>query len=405
MSAAWEDLGRAGNLLQLLGVDAFGLVSMITQAALTARRNRGACLQLAEHVRVVEGLLRRLQMLTHLRRHPETRRPLEQLDDALRRAYLLVRSCGDELDLRSYLYQLLTGTHTNARMRAAEEEIDRYIRLIPMISLVATVRVEIIGEPKPGFTLRACGFPINGTTLCNFQWTRHLDDGSRQSIQGATIYDYVVTADDVNTVLVVECTPMDENGLQGESVKRFSNGKQKISCGMSKNIGGRNFKDSGMQNEINACFANGEALFNVFTVSDSSGDWDPATLMLSRTSYQVKHGRTDEVMAEGIYSQINEIKVPIGRTTQFAILSSGGVNLQLNTSGTVDQNDVDNDVRLRDLIVLVMRVFQEKAFTPDAEEEGVLVLRGRNFVLFRAQLRLLEGQDSIRSGMCTLRFV
>ncbi|CAN6176983.1 unnamed protein product [Urochloa humidicola] len=76
---------------------------MITQAALKARRNRAACLQLAEHVRVVEGLPRRLQMLPQMRRHPETRRPLEQLDDALRRAYLLVRSCGQELELRSPL--------------------------------------------------------------------------------------------------------------------------------------------------------------------------------------------------------------------------------------------------------------------------------------------------------------
>jgi hypothetical protein len=143
MAAAWDDVGRVGNLLQLLGVDAFGLASMITQAALTAQRNRDACLQLSEHVGVVVGLLRRLQMLPRLRRHPETRRPLEQLDDALRRSYLLVRSCSQEQAATSYLYQLFTGAHTAKKLRAAEEEIDRYIRLIPMISLVATVRVEV----------------------------------------------------------------------------------------------------------------------------------------------------------------------------------------------------------------------------------------------------------------------
>jgi len=218
MAAAWDDMGRASNLLQLLGVDAFGLVSMITQAALTARQNRDLCLQLAEHGRVVAGLLQKLQRVPQLRRHPETRRPLEQLDDALRRAYLLVRTCGRELEFRSYIYQLLTGARTAARLRAAEEEIDRYIRLIPMIGLLATVRVEgadeveldrqsstppaspsfllqevpgstdvpelaptggamlpgiegfhIAGEPKLGFKLTACGFPTNDTTLCNFQ--------------------------------------------------------------------------------------------------------------------------------------------------------------------------------------------------------------------------------------------
>lgn len=31
---------------------------------------------------------------------------------------------------------------------------------------------------------------------------------------GATIYDYVVTADDVGTLLAVDCTPMDDNGRQ-----------------------------------------------------------------------------------------------------------------------------------------------------------------------------------------------
>lgn len=61
---------------------------------------------------------------------------------ARRRAYLLVRSCGEEMELRSYFYQLLTGTggQTAARLRAAEEEIDRYIRLMPMIGLVAAGR-------------------------------------------------------------------------------------------------------------------------------------------------------------------------------------------------------------------------------------------------------------------------
>ncbi|CAD6335545.1 unnamed protein product [Miscanthus lutarioriparius] len=387
MAVAWDDVGNASSILQLLGVDAFGLASMITQAALTARRNRDACLQLAEHVRVVEGLLRRLQTLPRLRRHPETRRPLEQLDDALRRAYLLVRSCGQELELRSYLYQLLTGAHTAARLLAAEEEIDRYIRLIPMIGLVATVGVEvtqevleldgedstlsqdhvllpgveefqIIGEPKPGFTLRVCGFPINGTKLCIFQWVRYLDDGTRQSIEGATMYDYVVTADDVDTLLAVQYTPMDDDGLQGELVTSFANGKSKIAC------------DSDMQSEINACISNKEALYNVFILNADS--WELATVMLRRTGYQIKAKMSDELIIEEEYSQMLQTKIPNGRTTQFVLVSSGGVNLAFNTCGITEPNTEDYDVRLRDLIVLTMRAFQKKALRLelDAEEEG-----------------------------------
>ncbi|XP_062229665.1 uncharacterized protein LOC133927286 [Phragmites australis] len=410
MAAPWDDVGRAGNLLQLLGVDAFGLASMITQAALTARRNRDACLQLAEHVRVVEGLLRRLQMLPRLRQHPETRRPLEQLDDALRRAYLLVRSCSQEQAARSYLYQLLTGAQTAAKLRAAEEEIDRYIRLMPMIGLVATVRVEgpeevleldsedstpppsprlsleeapgstailvptptgdvplpgiegfeIVGEPKLGFTLRACGFTINGTTLCNFQWVRYLNDGTRQSIEGATIYDYVVTADDFDTVLAVECTPMDDNDLQGELLRTFVNGMNKIAC------------DSDMQSEVDVCISNETALFNVFILREFSGDkWEPATVMLRRTGYQIILESTDEVVIEEEYSRTLQTKVPNGRSTQFVLVSSGGVRLlPFNTSGKTGPDNEDRDIRLRDLIVLVMRTFQKKALTLDAEEEG-----------------------------------
>jgi hypothetical protein len=43
---------------------------------------------------------------------------------------------------------------------------------------------QIAGEPRLGSTLTACGFPTNGTTLCNFQWVRHLENGIRQSIEG-----------------------------------------------------------------------------------------------------------------------------------------------------------------------------------------------------------------------------
>lgn len=89
---------------------------------------------------------------------------------------------------------------------------------------------QVVGNPIPGSTLRACGFSINGTTHCNFQWVHYLEDGTRQSIEGATMYDYVVTADDVGAVLVVECTPMDDHGRQGHLLMEFANSKQKITC-------------------------------------------------------------------------------------------------------------------------------------------------------------------------------
>ncbi|KAI8547076.1 hypothetical protein RHMOL_Rhmol07G0166900 [Rhododendron molle] len=57
---------------------------------------------------------------------------------------------------------------------------------------------QIIGEAKPGYRLQGCGFPVRGTPLCMFQWVRHLQDGTRHYIEGATEPEYVVTADDVD---------------------------------------------------------------------------------------------------------------------------------------------------------------------------------------------------------------
>ncbi|KAL5217341.1 hypothetical protein ABZP36_018025 [Zizania latifolia] len=214
---------------------------------------------------------------------------------------------------------------------------------------------QISGHPIPGSTLTACGFPTNGTTLCNFQWVRYLENGTRQSIEGATVYDHVVTADDVDTILAVDCTPMDDNGRQGELVTEFANGGKKITC------------DQEMQSTIDVCISNGRAQFNVFVLPGySSDEWELAILTLKRTGYHIKV--KDEVLAEEKYSPDLQMKIPNGRTTQFVLVSSGGVNLPFNTGGITEPNNDDSDVRLRDLIVLVMRTFQNKAL--DAKRKG-----------------------------------
>ncbi|CAM0909439.1 unnamed protein product [Alopecurus aequalis] len=215
---------------------------------------------------------------------------------------------------------------------------------------------QIVGEPRPGYTITACGFPTNGTTLCNFQWVRCLEDGTRLSIEGATMYDYVVTADDVGTLLAVDCTPMDDNGRQGDLVRRFANDENKISC------------DPDMQNDINTFISRGRADFDVHVLPEYSPDeWEHARLVLKRTGYQINLSQKEEVFIDEKYSPNLQMKIPNGRTTQFVLVSSGGVNLPFNTQGITEPND-DNDVRLRDLIVLVMRIFQNKAL--DAKRKG-----------------------------------
>ncbi|CAN6193273.1 unnamed protein product [Urochloa humidicola] len=106
---------------------------MVVQAALAARRHRDACRRLAQHVEIVGGLLRELE-LAELMRREATRRPLEQLSGALRRCYELVTACQDS----GYLRRLLAGARIAEELRAAEQEIDMFIRLVPLIALVDT---------------------------------------------------------------------------------------------------------------------------------------------------------------------------------------------------------------------------------------------------------------------------
>ena len=146
-SGLWTVLGQASNVAQLVGVDALGLVSMVVQAALAARRHRDACRRLAQHVEVVGGLLRELEVAELMRRET-TRRPLQQLHDALRRCYALVTACQD----CGYLRSLFVGARMAEELRAVEQEIDMFIRLVPLIALVDTAHERQV-KVRPCFSL------------------------------------------------------------------------------------------------------------------------------------------------------------------------------------------------------------------------------------------------------------
>jgi hypothetical protein len=155
-SGLWNVLGQASNVAQLVGVDALGLVSMVVQAALAARCHRDSCRRLAQHVEVVGGLLQELEVADLMRREA-TRRLLDQLGGALRRCYALVRACQG----CGYLRTLLVGARMAEELRAAEKEIDMFIRLIPLIALVdtthsnrVTVRVFLNSQDVPHFCAR-----------------------------------------------------------------------------------------------------------------------------------------------------------------------------------------------------------------------------------------------------------
>ncbi|KAL6506697.1 Ca(2+)-dependent cysteine protease [Orobanche hederae] len=135
--SSWDHFGEVANVIQLAGLNAGALIGLIVRAANTARMHKKNCRQFAQHVKLIGNLLEQLK-ITELKKYPETSEPLEQLEDALRRAYLLVNSCQE----RSYLYLMAMGWNIVYQFRRAQEEIDRYLRIIPLIALIDNARIK-----------------------------------------------------------------------------------------------------------------------------------------------------------------------------------------------------------------------------------------------------------------------
>ncbi|GKB59031.1 kinase-like domain, phloem protein 2-like protein, partial [Tanacetum coccineum] len=169
---------------------------------------------------------------------------------------------------------------------------------------------QIIGDAKPGGNLLACGFPVRGTSLCMFQWVRLLDDGTRAYIEGATNPEYLVTADDVDTRIAVECMPMDDQGRQGEIVRLFANDQNKITCGKISQLTVLNSEvyrsveklDPKMQQEIDNYMSAGQVSFSVLLLMDSSDNWEQTTFTLSRSKYQIRINHTQNIVIDEKYS-------------------------------------------------------------------------------------------------------
>lgn len=70
----------------------------------------------------------------------------------------------------------------------------------------------------PGQELVVCGYGVNGTTLCFFEWGCYVDDGSVSYIDGAKSPKYIVSAADVDTYLGVEVQPMDDRDCREKVV-------------------------------------------------------------------------------------------------------------------------------------------------------------------------------------------
>jgi hypothetical protein len=86
-----------------------------------------------------------------------------------------------------------------------------------------------------------------------------------------------------------------------------------------------------MQTEIDTYISRGQASFNVQLLMDSSESWEPATVVLKRSSYQIKTNTTEAVVISEKYSKELQIRVPSGESTQFVLISYDGSSHPIST--------------------------------------------------------------------------
>uniref|UniRef100_A0A0D9XV40 Protein kinase domain-containing protein n=1 Tax=Leersia perrieri TaxID=77586 RepID=A0A0D9XV40_9ORYZ len=133
--ALWGGLGQAATVAQLVGADVGSLISIIMQAAVTARQNKKECEQLARRVFMIAELLPHLQDPEVMCR-PEIRRPLVGLDDTLREAHELVMSCQE----KSVVHRLVMAGRQAEKFREVQSRIDSYLLVFPFISHIDITR-------------------------------------------------------------------------------------------------------------------------------------------------------------------------------------------------------------------------------------------------------------------------
>ncbi|CAM0954337.1 unnamed protein product [Alopecurus aequalis] len=126
--AIWGGVQGAATVAQLVGVDASGLISMIKQAAVTARRNKEDCEHLASQVDIIA------ELLPHVK-DPEAARPLAGLGAALKDAHELVQSCQG----RGWTYRFFRASKHAEKFRIVQRRIDSLL-LFPVVSHISLAR-------------------------------------------------------------------------------------------------------------------------------------------------------------------------------------------------------------------------------------------------------------------------
>ena len=99
------------------------------------------------------------------------------------------------------------------------------VKTLPGIKDLKVFSSPIGVPPALGCTLTATGYPLNGTTMCLFQWRRrHANETEWTAIADATTPEYHPSCDDDGYVLGVQCLPTNSAGVSGVAVEIVANG-------------------------------------------------------------------------------------------------------------------------------------------------------------------------------------
>lgn len=221
-----------------------------------------------------------------------------------------------------------------------EEPSSSYSEAADDDPLPAVESLQISGDAFPGRELLASGYSLNGTTSCNFEWVRHMEDGSVNYIEGAKQPNYIVTADDVDTYLAIEVQPMDNRKRKGELVKVFANEHRKIVC------------DPDMNDHIRRAFQTGYAEHRLSLWTGYLDIWEPVTLVIKKDGISIKGSGTP---INEKFSPSTTVYIPFGNPVEFSIIGVGDVERRLR----VEQESAA--ISSRDIIVLTMRGFIKRA--------------------------------------------
>ncbi|XP_047067115.1 putative cysteine-rich receptor-like protein kinase 16, partial [Lolium rigidum] len=137
--ATLSGVGQVATVAQLAGIDAYGLIKMIVEAVQTVKRNKETCQKLARRVKMIGDLLQELHE-AQLMQHRDTRNPVEQLEETLRRAFMLITTCQDS----SFMYHCFTGGNQACQLQEVENDIAFYLQIFPLVSHVDTSRTFVL---------------------------------------------------------------------------------------------------------------------------------------------------------------------------------------------------------------------------------------------------------------------